>query len=239
MELLRLWQDALPVLKADDDGLVLTHFITTEHVDRYREVVLADGATIPPNGVRVLWQHGHDYSRSALPVGKSLALAPDTVNGVKGIVAQTQFYQPGTAGVIDRFPALLYDMHKQGILDGWSIGFTSELSERRKVTKAQTDGVPEDDEDDDDECLHHVKWTLLEYSSVAVPANPYAMSKAFGEAVKSGRLTQDELEHWTGRECRDCGRCETPDPQQTAVKPPSGMDIVISALKNMTRRVNG
>jgi len=224
----RLWQAGLPVLKSDDNDLTLTHFITTEHIDRYGEIVLADGVQIPPNGVRVLWQHGYDFGRDMLPVGKSLTIDPDKFKGEKGLVAQTQFYRPGIAGVEDQFPALLYDMFKQGILDGWSIGFRSHQAEPRAI---KVEG-----KEDTVDVLHYVKWTLLEYSGVAIPANPYAMGKAFTEAVKGGRLKQDELEHWIGRECRDCGQCHKTPTQQAAVQPSSRSVIELLGAMTETER---
>lgn len=229
-EIIRHWQAGLPVLKFDDNDLRLTHFITTEHVDRYGEVVLADGAEIPPNGVRVLWQHGMAYNRDVLPIGKPLTIGPDTYKGVNGLVAETQFYKPGTDKVFDQFPALLYDMHKQGILDGWSIGFRSKLSEPRAV---KLDG-----KDEDVELLHYVKWVLMEYSSVAVPANPYAMNKSLTQAVKDGRLTQEELEHWIGRECRDYGQCQNDEAPQQAAEQPSSRGV-IELLGAMTDNKEG
>jgi phage head maturation protease len=210
-ELKRLWQAGLPVLKADNDSLTLTHFITTEHIDRYGEVVLTDGMEAPPNGVRVLWQHGFDVMRDMLPVGKSLDINGDTFKNVKGLVAKTQFYQPGIEGVTDQFPALLYDMHRQGVLDGWSIGFRPKMSEPRAVSIA--------DSDETVDVLHYVKWVLFEYSSVAVPANPFAMNKAFMEAVKSGRLKQEDIDRWTGRESRAAVQPVKPEVQQPATQP--------------------
>lgn len=227
-ELTRHWQGGLPVLKSDDSTLTLTHFITTEHIDRYGEVVLADGMVLPPNGVRVLWQHGYDFKRDMVPVAKNLSLNPDTYKGEKGVVADTRFYTPGIEGVTDQFPAMLYDMNVQGILDGWSIGFRSLLAEPRAVQLA--------DKEETVDVLHYVKWTLMEYSSVAIPANPYAMNKAFTDAVKSGRLKQEELENWIGRECRGCGQCKT-ETQQAAVQPSSRS--VIRLLGRMTESQEG
>jgi len=206
-EMKQVWRTGLPVLKADDKDLILDHFITTEHLDRYGEVILADGMIVPPNGVRVLWNHGMDFGggRDMLPIGKALAIAPDSYQGVRGVVARTQFYRPGTAGVVDDFPALIFDMHKQGILDGWSVGFLPKQWEMRPKPGVKPDDDPEKKPE---ECRYYTSWELLEYSDAVIPANPYAMSKAFSEAVKSGRLKADDIHRWTGK-CRGCGNCNS------------------------------
>ena len=220
MDLERRFYGALPaILKSNDSDLTATHFISTEHLDRHQQVMVAAGAKVPPNGVRVFWQHGYDMLRDYKPIGKPLAIAPDTFKGVAGVVAQTQFYQPSIPQAVDGFPALCYDWVKQGILDGWSIGFMRRQTEERpvKLEDGQEVSIP-----------FITDWELLEYSLVGVPANPYAMGKALDDAVKSGRLTKDVLKHWTGL-CVGCGSChdkERPtDPPQDAKEQATQPDI--------------
>jgi hypothetical protein len=121
------------------------------------------------------------------------------------------------------------DMHVQGVLNGWSIGFDPvQYSERREPPEGKPDDEPI-------LTLHLEKWELLEYSSVDIPADPYAMTQALESAVKTGRLTQEQIDGWRGRQCRGCGRCqEPPETQQPAKQPAEAAVDPLTAFGRLT-----
>jgi HK97 family phage prohead protease len=147
---------------ASDRTIVGT--ITTDAVDRYREVVDAKGVVLDhylKNPV-VLLNHN---SWNGKAVGRSQWIK----HSGNGLVSKTQF-APTDEGK-DLF--LLYD---EGYMKAWSIGFLplewkdSDVAEagcRRKYTS----------------------WELLEYSAVTIPANPEAVSNML-RTVESGRVRE-------------------------------------------------
>src|SRR5659263_268035 len=94
------------VKQADDENLTISHFVSTEEIDRGGDVMRADGMRIEGKPV-VLLQHGKT-AIGAEPIGKPLEIRVDTFRGKKGVVAKTQFF-PDAVG------QRLYEK----VRDGW------------------------------------------------------------------------------------------------------------------------
>src|SRR3989304_5446049 len=145
--------------KIDVQERSITHYISKKSVDRIGDIVLPDSIddkNYKKNPI-VLFNHHGD-----LPIGKSLWRKPD----LDGVLAKTQF---GTTPTADD----VYQLNKEGILNGWSIGFIPrkwEFNEKDKVTT-------------------FTDIELLEYSSVSVPMNQDAVSEGL-KMVKSAEIKE-------------------------------------------------
>lgn len=130
------------------DGRTIKHYISTIDLDRYEDVVLPGGMDAKDflKTRTVLFNHNSD-----MPIGKNRELT--IVND--GVIAHTYFSETPFANDI-------YTMHKEGILNSWSIGFRTKVQEYDEVREVNT--IKE--------------WELFEYSSVSVPANPNAIDLA-------------------------------------------------------------
>ena len=197
--------DATPVSKSlpgkvlgfDDRTLSLIHVISDEHEDRYGEVVEARGVRVTGH-VPVLYGHGYSHQRGDVPVATMMETWVDTIDGVESLLARTDFYKPdeklfpGTeqAREAGAFPATLYDMHKQRVLTGWSVGFRA-LGTAIVEVPAPTPEEPERVR----LVRHFTAWELLEYSTVPVPANPHAVDK-MAAAIEHGKLTLPDVAPW-------------------------------------------
>lgn len=142
------------VKEFNDKDLTITHFISTEEVDRSGDIMLADGMTM--RGMpAVLKEHGFDPAQGREPIAKPLNITIGTdAKGNKGILVTTQYYDGSSLVPPDNTGRRLYEKAKGGFMDKWSIGFmVMDASPRagggRKVAK----------------------WELLEYSQVGVPDN--------------------------------------------------------------------
>ena len=132
----------------NDKERSITHFITKKVVDR-------DGDIVDPNGIdesnfrknpTVLFSHDR-----TLPIGKNAWLkSKEDGKLAKTIFAPTLFADD------------IYQLHKGGFLNAWSMGF-----------------IPKSWEwDEPSEILTYTLVELLEYSSVTVPANQDALDEA-------------------------------------------------------------
>jgi HK97 family phage prohead protease len=143
--------------QVDEDERSITHFITAEVEDRSGDIVRSKGmddANFKKNPVVMF---GHDYR--TFPIGKNLWLKTTTRNGVKGILAKTQFADTpeGTTA---------FRLWKDGFLNAASIGFQSI---EKEVRQSEDGGFAGYD---------FKRWELFEYSIVPVPANPAALRLA-------------------------------------------------------------
>lgn len=151
--------------KIDADERSVTAIITTDGVDRDREVLLPKGADVEQfskNPV-VLW--AHDYV--SVPIGKALWLKP----GRKKITAKVQFADTEQGEEV-------FQLFKGGFLNAFSVGF--------RPTKSHQP-TPEDIKKKPEWAnVYRVfdEWELLEFSVVPVPAN----AEALAIAVKSHAL---------------------------------------------------
>lgn len=148
----------LSVTKANDQDYQLTHYITTDRVDRYGDVVVPNGYLKYEEVYRknAVIFFGHD-SRS-FPIGINLWLKPEA----HGVVALSQI-DKGSDKAKE-----VYRLNKEGILKSWSIGFIPKV----ETLKEDSEGIKRN---------FIEEWELLEYSSVPIPANPDAINLALKE----------------------------------------------------------
>jgi HK97 family phage prohead protease len=131
-------------------------YVSTEAVDRVGDVIKAKGwelGNYKKTGAPVLFSH--DYSQP--PIGNAVEMEIQR----KGLWSVTRFHEKTQ---MSRDLAMLA---REGYMKSWSVGFNpTEQPEMRK--------------DDKGNFLGYIfnKQELLEYSLVAVPANPEAVSKA-------------------------------------------------------------
>lgn len=143
--------------------------ITTEAVDRDREVVIAKGIDLTHYNANPIVLLNHDWK--GLPLGKALWIK-DHGNG---LTAKTQYAKRPAEHAGEWIPESVYSLIKQDMLPGKSIGFIP--LEHRSPDKSEIAARPE---------LKNAKRlitkaALLEYSVVGVPSNPEAtvQMKAF------------------------------------------------------------
>ncbi len=149
----------------DPSKRTITGMITTDAVDRYGEVVDPNGAMLKDyrNNPVVLLNH----MSWGLPIGKNVWIKPEK----NGLLAQTQFADTGEGNDV-------FQLYDSGFMKAWSIGF---------APKEWVEGKAEDGFR-----RKFLKWVLLEYSAVTVPANPEALTNAL-DRCESLRV-REELE---------------------------------------------
>lgn len=141
----------------DDDGFLWT--LTKKIVDRDGDVILPEGLKLAnkKNLVPVLWQHGRDFNRGAVPIG---SIDPKTIDITENEVTGKVVFD----GEVDGFAALIEDKVRKGILTGGSIGFFPKVWDREAELKGQTG-------------MTLREFELLEFSVTPVPANAQALRK--------------------------------------------------------------
>ena len=169
------------------------HYVTTLTVDTYGEVVLPKGGDLKfyKRNPMVLWSH--NYKEPENVMGSNLSIEIDE----KGMLVLTQF------ALTEEKAARVYRLYKEGHLRAWSIGFipikgtAPDDEEKKKWSKPEGDKgtgpyswIP----DPDKVKYVHEKWRLLEYSAVAVPANPDALTVAVAKGFDIGDSLLRELE---------------------------------------------
>lgn len=142
------------IKESSREDLTVTHFISTEKVDRGRDILYADGMKILGRPV-VMLQHGYT-DLGAEPIAKPLWIKKGEFRGNKGVQAKTQFYP-------DELGRRLWDKTVQGFMPNWSIGWRPLKHEYLR----EKDGM---------EIRHVYEWELLEYSLVSVPMQPDAQT---------------------------------------------------------------
>jgi len=147
-----------PQVKAIGDKEGAIRFTLTDPtLDRYSEVVLPKGAVLTDykrNPV-VLWAHNFAPTDKT-PIGKL---------DMKSVEITEDFFD---ADVIfdmnDEFAVKLYNKYAEGFLNAGSIGFYPITMSKEPVAPKQ-------------QGITHVKWGLLEFSGVPIPANPAALAQ--------------------------------------------------------------
>lgn len=133
----------------------ITHYISTETVNRYGYILKNSGMNelnFRKNPI-VLWEHIRDSfldiaSPSELVIGKSLWCRDDSY----GVLAKTQFNKTELGDDI-------MNANKDGYLNSWSLSWNS-----RSMSDADIEMIGD--------IMAVLKWELIEYSSVVIPANP-------------------------------------------------------------------
>lgn len=145
------------VKEFDEKDLTVTHFISTERLDRGGDILYADGMRMEGKPV-VLFQHGYSGA-GAEPIAKPIWIKKGEFKNQKGIQAKTQFFP-------DELGKRLWQKTTGGFMPNWSVGWKA----LRHEFKPGKDGR---------EIRHVYEWELLEYSLVAVPMQPDAQTLAF------------------------------------------------------------
>lgn len=173
-ERLVLLASAVPEIRAigeKDSGLV-EFVITDESVDRMSDVIKLDGWDVKDflNNPVVLWAHSH----FDVPVGKAITL--DILTAQKQIRSVTQF----TPRDLSEFGYMVYQMYVQRFLNAVSVGFQPKeytwVSSDTDEERARRGGID------------FLKQSLLEYSTVPVPANPNALAVARSAGIDTAPM---------------------------------------------------
>lgn len=127
----------------NDSEMTITHYISTPTPDRYGDIVDPEGMLEDQYRKNPVVLLNHDSSK--MIIGKNLWLEKTE----RGILAKTQFADTENGREV-------YRLNKTGFMNAWSIGFL----------------IPEGGIEIKDGKRYIRKWELLEYSAVAVPANP-------------------------------------------------------------------
>jgi hypothetical protein len=178
-------------------------WITTESVDRDREIVVAKGmndSQFAPNPLVTLM---HSYSQP--PIGRSLG-RKRAKDGVAGIKAKTQYPTKPDDWTSDCWPPdTAFALIKAGLMQGKSIGFIGLKSH-----------APSSSEIGQKPALANVsriidEWLLLEYACTFLPTNQDALVESVS---KSGITLPDAWYKQLNLPHRPGG--EAPDTEQTA-----------------------
>ena len=138
----------------DDKTMTITHFISTEGVDRSGDVMHADGLTLDGTP-SVLKQHGFDPDIGSEPIAKCLELKQGVnEKGDKGIIAKTKYFDGSKLTPPDNTGQRLYQKAKDNYMPFWSVAFIVD-----KATPRSGGG------------RDVLKWLCVEYSQVGVPDN--------------------------------------------------------------------
>lgn len=171
-------------LKIDEGERAIVSYITTAAKDRDGEIVLPQGADLKFYRKNPVVLFGHDYK--SLPIGKNMWIKTDE----KGLIAKTKYAEHEEAEKV-------YQYRKSGFPLAESIGFIP----IKAYSKRWKEGGYAWDEGDlrileqdfglsastlADVWTVYTKWSLLEYSDVAVPANPEAIQLAKSKGLFAG-----------------------------------------------------
>ncbi|MCY3804317.1 MAG: HK97 family phage prohead protease [Candidatus Saccharibacteria bacterium] len=142
------------VKSANDDNLTIDAVISTSEVDR-------DGESVRQSGIKadVFMENPivlRQHQRDAIPIGRVVNLKTEDTT----TTATIQFSKANPDG------EMFYKLYKEGTLTSWSIGF-------KTLNAINKDGYKE---------LTDIE--LLEVSSVNIPANINARSKAQSDVIQ-------------------------------------------------------
>jgi len=178
----------IPELKAiDAEARTATHVISSDSMDRGGDIVDVEGWDLDHYQRNPVVLVDHDYRIEKI-IGKAISITKNK----NTLEATTQFADIGPG-----FAA--FNLVQSGMAKAWSVGFAPQdhhairkgakdgCKKCRKARDAQLQG--RDPEDVWIRGLHFTKQQLLEYSLVAVPMNPDAVT----EAVQRGFVTRETV----------------------------------------------
>lgn len=163
-------------------------YISTAGIDRDAEILLPSGCDLSQfrKAPQVLW--GHDYN--APPIGKAIWVKPDSKKSPAGILAKTVYATTARAEEI-------WQLVKGGFLKTFSVGFVPIKSVIQGAADwdKTCDKLTEQGYDFNREKVKRIylKWILLEYSKVSVPANIEALTVAVAKGLDLSKDLCDEL----------------------------------------------
>ncbi|WP_435005167.1 hypothetical protein P12x_003061 [Tundrisphaera lichenicola] len=185
----------------DSSKRTVTAIITTDAIDRYKEVILPKGIALDnyrANPV-VLWCH-----MGTIVVAKNLWIKRFSKAGVNGLIAKTLFAKTDNAEEI-------FQLYVEGFLNGWSIGARPDWSTCSSPTPDEIKARPELKA-----CYGIIrKCELLEYSAVSIPANPEALGNEIGKSIS--RSLREEIQ--TAERWSPSDPAPEPEPEPTPAPP--------------------
>ena len=170
------------VIAIDVDQRRITHVISTGRLDRGNRIVEPAGWKLAnfKRAPRVLADHDYSIER-VIGTGHDLKVV-DVPRIGEALVATTQFAEEGLGEVAFRLAS-------NGIVNSWSVGWIGLKSHRI----GELDECERCDETHDvDFGRHFVTQELLEYSLVAIPANPDAVNGL----LAAGLVSKGSAEEW-------------------------------------------
>ena len=164
---------AVETKEVDADQGIFEAMISTESVDRDGDIVVADGVELENFRKNPVVLADHRYLTDSV-IGKSIK--EEIIPG-KGIKSTFQFIEKGINAKAD----MVREMFRLKFLNAVSIGFSVSESEKRT-----------NEEGDDIRGRIFKIWELLEFSIVAVPANPEALQLAI-KGMEGEALTVEDV----------------------------------------------
>jgi len=148
----------------------IIHFISTPDIDRGRDIMKPKGMDAEDFLKTKTVFKNHNYDQA---IGSNVKLV--MIN--EGVKATTYFSKsmPGED---------IYQMHLEGVINGWSIGFGPVRDKEGKIK----DGSIEIDDKNGVRTFN--EWILYEYSSTGIPMNPNALDIA-KSICKSSEMLQE------------------------------------------------
>ncbi len=171
-EIIRAYEASIDSVLEGERAVVAR--INSAAVDRLRTVIdPMGGDTSHFNKTRsVLWNHGQDAIRGAVPVGSGWVKVR---KAERDIIGKTSFAK-------DEFSQLLFEGYRDETIRGWSI--KAAVLESSPPTKEEIRNRPEME---DCEMVYR-KWDLIEYSATPTPGN----SDCLTLLVSRGLITPPE-----------------------------------------------
>jgi len=192
----------------------IRHWISTTAIDTYGEVMLPKGAETKyyKKNPMVLWSH--DYREPENVMGRNIEM--DAYD--KGIVSLTQF------AMTEPKASQVYRLYQGDYLRAWSVGFIPLKGKKPNGDKESGKSVIIIGSRPDPTKVSyiHTKWRLLEYSAVAVPANPDALTITVAKSLNIDegligdlQLVADKATHEAGKKAViDLGGGKKDDPEE-------------------------
>lgn len=234
MGLIRICPEVKELKFADGEHADIS-FVTTNSVDRDREVILPGGGDWKQFKKNPIVTFAHEYA--CLPVGKCLWVQREQKGQLDGWLAKTQYKSrpadhPANA---EWFPDSVWSFVREGFMPGKSIGFIAmnfRAAEEKEIVAtpawAKARGVID-------------KWLALEYAVTPVQSNPDALVTQVAKMRKKG-ITVDELLDRAGLIVPDdLSGIDTDEPSEPQIKfavvPPR--DIAAEFKSAAAMRVKG
>lgn len=177
--LIRAYRARVDDVNPRDRSLVAK--INTGEVDRFNTVIDARGIGLTNyrNNPVVLWEHGRDPMRGAMPVGRNEWIK--AVIGPTGpeLIAKTYMYPRGKKG--DEFTERLFECYKDGDMRAFSVNVVPDMTRSSPPTYEEVRERPELAKCE----MMYRGGDLAEYSLTAVGGNASALSELTAEDARS------------------------------------------------------